>query len=183
VDGDERLFAYLEDLEQEAEARFDSERAGELGDRARAEYAAVTLTGRLLASVDRDVALEVRGVGDVTGTLRRVGPDWCLVRRGARDWVVRLDHVVAVAGASERSVPEVARSPVAGLGVGSVLRGLADAGAGCWVHTSDGASYDVVVSRVGADFVEVVTVQGRSLLVALAQVAAVSAGVLPGDPG
>ena len=173
MDWDERLFAYLDDLEQEAEARFGSERASELGDRARAEYAAVTLVGRLLASVDRELALEVRGVGAVTGTLQRVGPDWCLLESGSRVWVVRLEHVLTVEGASERSVPEVARSPIARLGVGSVLRGLADSGEHSLICTAGGSSYDVTVGRVGRDFVEVVTGQGRVLLLPLGGVAAV----------
>jgi len=177
VDWDERLFGYLDDLEQEAESRFGIERAGELGDRARAEYAAVTLAGRLLASVDRELTLDVRGVGAVAGTLQRVGPDWCLLGGGRRAWVVRLEHVLTVEGASERSVPEVARSPLTRLGVGSVLRGLADSGDRCLVRTADGASYDVVVSRVGRDFVEVVSEQGRLLLVPLAGVAAVRAPI------
>jgi hypothetical protein len=173
VDWDERLFAYLDDLEQDAEARFDAERAGELGDRARAEYAAVTLASRLMASAGQRVVLEVRGTGTVSGVLERVGSDWCLLDSLTRDWVVRLAHVVAVEGASERSVPEVAWSPVARLGIGSPLRSLADAGEPCLVHTAEGASYDVVIERVGADFVEVVTGQDRRLLLPLAAIAAV----------
>jgi hypothetical protein len=173
MDRDERLFAYLDDLEQEAETRFDTERTGELGDRARVEYAAVTLAGRLMASVDRSVTLEVSGVGAVAGSLERVAGDWCLVAAGTTTWVVRLAHVVAVEGASERSVPGAAWSPVARLGVGSALRGLADAAEPCRVHTAGGTTYDVVVERVGADFVEVTTGQGRSLVLPLATVAAV----------
>lgn len=174
VDWDERLFAYLDDLEADAEARFDAERTGELGDRARAEYAVVTLASRLMASAGHRVTFELRGVGSVSGMVERVGSDWCLVDSLSRDWVVRLAHVVTVEGASPRSVPEVAWPAVAGLGVGSALRGLADAGEPCVLHTSDGATYDVVVSRVGADFVEVVTGQDRTLLVALAGITAVA---------
>lgn len=175
MDWDERLFAYLDDLEQDAETRFDAERTGDLGDRVRAEYATVTLASRLMATVGSRVFLELRGVGSVSGMVERVGGDWCLVDSLSRDWVVRLAHVVAVEGASERSVPEVAWSPVARLGVGSALRRLADAGERCVVHTADGATYDVVISRVGADFVEVVTGQDRTLLVALPRIAAVAA--------
>jgi hypothetical protein len=181
VDWDERLFAYLDDLEQEAEARFGSEPASQLGDRARAEYAAVTLAGRLLASVDREIVLEVRGVGAVTGRLQRVGPDWCLVESGSRAWVVRLEHVLTVEGASGRSVPEVARSPVARLGIGSVLRGVADSGEQCLICTADGSSYEVAVRRMGRDFVEVVTGQDRVLLLPLGGVAAVRTSGNPND--
>lgn len=177
MDWDERLFGYLDDLEQEAESRFAVERAGELGDRARAEYATVTLAGRLLASVGRELTLDVRGVGAVAGPLRRVGPDWCLLGSGHRAWVVRLEHVTRVEGASERSVPEVARSPITRLGIRSVLRGLADSGDRCLMRTADGASYDVAVSRVGGDFVEVVTEQGTLVLLPFAGMAAVRAPI------
>jgi hypothetical protein len=37
VDWDERLFAFLDDLEQQAEALYDEERAGELVDRSRSD--------------------------------------------------------------------------------------------------------------------------------------------------
>ena len=53
------------------------------------------------------------------------------------------------------------------LGVGSALRVWPTPASGAW-STRDGATYDVVISRVGADFVEVVTGQDRTLLVALA---------------
>jgi len=173
MDRDERLFAYLDDLEQEAEARFDTERTGELGDRARVEYAAVTLAGRLMASVGRSVTLEVSGVGAVAGSLDRAAADWCLVGAGTTTWVVRLPHVVAVEGTSGRSVPDAAWSAVSRLGIGSPLRGLADAAEPCRVHTAAGTTYDVVVERVGADFVEVTSGQGRTLVLPLAKIAAV----------
>jgi hypothetical protein len=172
VDWDDRLFAFLDDLEQQAEALYDDERAAELGDRARSEYAGVTMASRLMASVDSEITLDLRGAGTVTGVLRRVGSDWCLVRGAAQDWVVRLAAVSAVSGASPRSVPEVAWSPVARLGLGSALRRLAETAQPCRVHAVDGAVRDAVVTRVGADFVEVTTGEW-SVLLPLAALAAV----------
>ena len=116
MDWDGRLFAFLDDLEQQAQALYDADRGSELADRARSEYAGVTLVSRLMATVDRDVVLDVRGVGPVTGLIRRVGPDWSLVHGAAQDWVVRLAAVRSVEGASDRSVPEVAWSPVSRVG-------------------------------------------------------------------
>jgi hypothetical protein len=78
-----------------------------------------------------------------------------------------------VEGASERSLPEVAWSPVARLGLGSALRRLADAGERCLLHAVDGSNRDVVITRVGRDFVEAVRGEGRSVLLALDSVAAV----------
>lgn len=173
VEWDEGLFAFLDDLEGRAEALYDAERETDLADRSRAAYAEVTLAGRLLASTGHDVVLDVLGVGPVAGVLRRVGPDWCLARMAAQDWVVRLAAVVSVEGASSRSVPEVAWPPSARLGLSSALRRLADAGERCVVHGTDGRARDVVVVRVGQDFVEVVGSHGRPLLLARDTIAAV----------
>lgn len=163
------LFATLEDLEGRAEGVFAAERELEVADRAAAEYAGVALVSRLMASVDRDVLLGVLGVGVVRGELRRVGPDWCLVAAAGQEWLVRLAVLTTVVGASERSRPEAAWSPVDRLGLGSALRRLAGAGERCVLRTSDGAAHEAVLRRVGADFVE--TTDGR--LVAFGGLAAV----------
>lgn len=170
---DEELFGFLEDLEQQAQALYDAERESELADRRRAEYAGVTLVSRLMASVDTELTVDLRGVGPVSGRLLRVGPDWCLVHAAGTDWVVRLAAVKVVEGGSARSVPEVAWSPVSRLGLGSALRRLADAETRCRVHCIDGTVRDGRVARVGADFVELVVAEGRVALVAHDTVAAV----------
>lgn len=173
MDWDEQLFALFDDLEQQAEVLYDAERDVELTDRSRSEYAAVTLASRLMASAGLVVALDVQGVGAVAGELRRVGDGWALVHGAAQDWVVRLAAVLAVEGASDRSVPEVAWSPVARLGLGSALRRLADAGERCVLHTVTGATYDTVPVRVGRDFVEVRVGESRKVLVGFERLAAV----------
>jgi hypothetical protein len=173
MDWDERLFAFLDDLEQQAQALYDADRASELADRSRSEYAAVSLVSRLMASMGREVTLDLTGVGPVTGRLQRVGPDWCLVHGAAQDWVVRLSAVTGVEGVSERSMPEVAWSPVSRLGLGSALRRLADAGAACRLHGVDGSIRDARLVRVGSDFVEAVAGEGRVVLLATDALAAV----------
>ncbi|MDP2772308.1 MAG: hypothetical protein Q8O61_02030 [Nocardioides sp.] len=167
------LFALLDDLEQQAEALYDAERAPELADRSRSAYQEVTLASRLMASLDQEVALEVLGVGAVAGTLSRSAADWCLVRGPAQDWLVRLAAVAAVTGASERALPEVAWSPVSRLGLGSPLRRLAESGERCVVRSLDGHTHEGEVSRVGHDFVELVAPGGRTVLVSFAGLAAV----------
>lgn len=167
------LFSLLDDLEQQAEALYDRERDLELADRARAEYAGVSLASRLMASVDRELGLDVTGVGRVQGVLQRVGADWCLVHGAGQDWLLRLDAVGVVRGASARSVPEVAWSPLARLGLGSALRRIADAKQPCRLYLRDGAAHEVVLSRVGQDFVEAQAPDGRTLLVVFAALAAV----------
>jgi hypothetical protein len=173
VDRDEQLFAFLEDLEQQARALYDAERASELADRSRAEYAGVTLVSRLMASAETELTLDLLGLGPVSGRLQRVGPDWCLLHGAAQDWVVRLAAVKSVEGASARSLPEVAWSPVNRLGLGSALRRLADEGTACRVHGVDGTTRDGTLTRVGADFAELTTSSGRVVLVSRAALAAV----------
>ncbi len=170
---EEELFGLLDDLEQQAEALYDAERGLELADRSRAEYQSVTLAARLAATVGDPVTLDVAGVGAVAGTLERVAAGWCLVSAHAQDWVVRLDAVTSVHGASARAVPEVAWSPVARLGLGSALRRLAETGERCVLRLTDGAAHTGQVSRVGADFAEVTTESGRVVLVAFTALAAV----------
>jgi len=176
VAGEERLFDVLEDLEAQAESAYDAERRVDLEDRSRAEYREVTLASRLLASVGLDLEVDVAGVGPVRGVLDRTGDGWVLVRAPAQDWVVRTPAVRRVVGASDRAVPEAAWSPLQRLGVSSVLRRLADGGARCLVHTRDGRRHEVVLTRVGADFVEALEGAGdarRPVLLALDGIAAV----------
>lgn len=169
---EEEVFALLDDLEQQAEALYDAERDADLADRSRAAYREVTLASRLMASVGEEVRLDVTGAGAVAGVLDRVGDGWCLVAGPAQDWVVVLAAVSGVTGAAERSVPEVAWSPVARLGLGSALRRIADAGERCVLHLADGTTYDGLPRRIGADFVEV-AVAGRTVLVPFGALAAV----------
>jgi hypothetical protein len=108
-----------------------------------------------MASVDRELALEVAGVGPVAGVLQRVATGWLLLRGAGQDWVVRQHAVTAVRGASDRAVPALAWPAVARLGIGSALRRLADAGERCRFHGTDGSTHEGVPRRVGGDFVEV----------------------------
>jgi hypothetical protein len=170
---DEQLFELFDDLEGQASALYDVERAAELVDRSRAEYHHVVLASRLVASVGSPIVLEVAGVGRVEGELRRTGAGWCLLSGHQQDWIVLTARIQVVHGASERSVPEVAWSPLQRLGLGSALRRLGESQARCVVHLADGAQHEVVVRRVGQDFVEVESPAGARLLVAFDAVAAV----------
>lgn len=172
---DERLFDLLDDLEGQAEALYAAERDAELVDRSRAEYASVSLASRLMASVGRQVRLEVTGSESVVGELRRVGVGWCLVADPAGDWLLSQDALASVEGASERALPEVAWTAVSRLGLGSALRRLADEATRCTVLTRSGGRHEAALLRVGQDFVEVDTCTDppRRLLLALSAVAGV----------
>lgn len=167
------LFALFDDLEDRAAALYDAERVPELADRSRSEYRQVSLASRLMASVGSDVTIDVTGVGAVAGRLERVADGWCLVSGAAQDWIVVLAAAASLDGATDRSVPEVAWSPVARLGLGSALRRLAESGQRCVLHLCDGSARDGVLRRVGADFAELLTGNDRVLLVGFANLAAV----------
>lgn len=170
------LFAFLDDVEQRAEGLFDIGRAPELADRSRAEYQQVTLAGRLMASLDREVTLGVSGVGAVAGTLERVSASWCRISAPATESMVALAHVTTVTGASDRAVPEVAWSPLARLGLTSVLRALGESGDRCVLRGADGWVRDGVVRRVGQDFLEFQEAPDRVVLVAFVGIAAIQSG-------
>jgi hypothetical protein len=151
---EERLFGVLDDLEQQADAAFAFERSLEVEDRARAEYASVGWGSRLMASLDRDVRLELLGAVRVSGRLVRVSAGWCLVE-GAHDaWLVPWEAVLSAYGLAERATPREAWPAVAGLGLGSALRRLAEADEPCRLRLRDGSVHDVRLGRVGADFLE-----------------------------
>jgi hypothetical protein len=175
VTSEERLFDVLDDLEGQAEALYAVEREAELADRARAAYAEVTLASRLMASAGAHVAIDVAGVGPLSGELRRVATGWCALAGDCDEWLVPLGSVVAAHGLSDRSSPEAAWPAVARLGLGSALRRLADEAAPCLVVTHDGARHEVVLRRVGADFVEAEAVADdrRRSVLALARIAAI----------
>lgn len=169
---EDELFAVFDDLEQQASALYAAERTAEVADRSRAEYQQVSLASRLMASVGTEVTLGVRGIGPVSGAVERVADGWLLVAAGEHDWVVHLSAVSTVEGASVRSVPEVAWSPLTRLGLASALRRIAEAGERCVLHLADGTRHDGVLRRVGADFCELVEGDRRTVLVAFAALAA-----------
>ena len=114
----------------------------------------MSVASRLMASAGSEIAFDLLGLGRVEGVLSRVGESWCLISASGQDWVIPLRHVLTVHGASDRSVPEVAWSPVDRLGLRAALRRVADAGARCVVHLVDGTRQEAYVERVGADFLE-----------------------------
>jgi hypothetical protein len=170
---DEQLFALFDDLEGQASALYDLERDAELADRSRAVYHHVTLDSRLMASAGDRLVLTVAGVGRVEGELQRMGSGWCLVSGHAQDWILRTACIQVVHGASDRSVPEIAWSPLHKLGVSSALRRLADSQVRCVVRLAGGGQHEAVVRRVGADFVEIGTPSDERVLIAYDAISAV----------
>jgi len=170
---EKHFFELFDDLEQQADGMFQVEREAEVAERSRAEYAVVTLASRLMASVNAEVVLRVRGIGVLQGSIQRVAMDWLLLMAGRQEWIVRLEAIEQVRGASDRSVPEAAWSPVAKLGFGSALRHVSQKHQGCLVVLVDGTRLEAQVSRVGADFVEVAMGRESTALFPFTGIAAV----------
>ncbi|MDN5894560.1 MAG: hypothetical protein L0H93_11100 [Nocardioides sp.] len=152
---DEQLFSLFDDLEGQAESAYHLDRELEAADRAQAEYAAVTLAGRLQAGVGSQVSLQVLGVGPLNGVLARVASGWCLVEAHGSEWILRVAALESVRGLPPRAVPEQAWPVTAQVGLGSALRRLADARSAVQFRLVDGGQVEVRrVDRVGEDFVE-----------------------------
>lgn len=168
---DDRLLAVFDDLELQAEGLALAERDLEVADLGRAAYASVDLASRLRASVGRLLFLDVYGVGNLSGRLARVGTDFVVIESSGsagpsgsagRLWVVRCAALGRVGGLSDQAVGDDARSLSSRLGLGSVLRGFAAATVPVSTQTTAGAVVQGRVRRVGADFVELWTADGRS---------------------
>lgn len=152
----EQQFARLfDDLEGRAEDLLSHERAWEVAEQARAEYASVPLASRLLASVGREVVLQVRGAGRLAGRLTRCAETWCLLEGQGRDWVVAVPALLTVTGTSERALPREAWPVTARLPLASAVRRSADAGAAVMLALVDGSRLEGTWARLGSDFAEV----------------------------
>ncbi len=170
-DEDRGLAAFLDELEQQAQGAWASERDQEIAERARAEYGRVGLAGRFMAGVGGPVTLRVSGVGALGGEVVRVADGWFVLRDGGLEWIVLLDAVETVQGLPGRAVPPEAWPVTARLGIGSALRALS--GERCLVRLRSGAQLEGRVGRVGADFVELQPEGGSTALVARTALAAV----------
>jgi hypothetical protein len=154
---EDRLLGFLDDLEQRAEGLALTNRDAEVAELGRAEYAEITLMSRLHASLGRELQLSVRGAGIVRGRLLRVGAGWCLlaIQPGAGpQQLVALGAVVSARGLSPAAITQPARSPLGRLGVGSVLREVAESRESVVLVDVDGVRRRGTVGRVGADFLE-----------------------------
>ncbi len=157
-----RLLDLFDDLEQQAEGLHRAELDAEVAELARAEYSEVALAARFHASRGRTVEAALTGGAVVRGELGRTGRDWCLVHEPVpgREVLLSLPALAAVRGLSTRAVPEVARPLTARLGLGSLLRRVAEEAEPVHLVGTDGTGRQGVLGRVGSDFVELSTDQG-----------------------
>ncbi len=149
----EDLFA---DLEAQAVTLGQLERSAEVEERVRAESARLMLGDRLRANTGRELALRCTGGLALRGALRRTGSDWLLLQEAtAGEALVPIGAVHTIAGLGRLSSPPGSETAVAaGLGLRSMLRGVARDRTPVQAHLSDGTAVAGTVDRVGADFVE-----------------------------
>jgi hypothetical protein len=152
------LFA---DLEAQAAALEHAERAAEVDTHTRGEVGRLQVRDRLRAAVDTPLRLRLLGGTQLSGVLRRVGPDWLLLDEGqGREAVVPGAALVTVRGLGRYSaVPGSASVVESRLGLRAALRGIARDRSTVRIHlTSGNTQFDAVdatIDRVGADFLEV----------------------------
>ena len=174
------LFSLFDDLEQQAEGLALAARDSDVAEHGRAEYATVDLEARVHGSVGQVVGCDLAGGLRLRGEVARAGRGWCLLGAelagpggdGHREWVVNLACVTRVVGLGPRAVAPEARGVAARLGLGSVLRRLAESRQPVVLVRSDGGQVRGRVGRVGADFVEMVAEPDGLEVVPLLAVAA-----------
>lgn len=158
--GEIPLHDLFEDLEQQAAGLELTERDAELADRARSEYAAVTVSARVHASLGRRVRLMLTDGAALEGVLAQAGPDWCWLGQAGppgvqAECLVRLAAVAVAEGLSPRAVAEAARPAVARLGFGSALHRCAGDDRRLRLRVAGAGDVEARVRRIGADFVEI----------------------------
>jgi hypothetical protein len=148
------LFA---DLEAQAEALANAERAAEVDERTRGEVGALGVLDRARGAIGADLRLRLDGAHTVTGRLVRVGADWLLLDEGSgREALVAVAGVIGVRGLSRLSgAPGSAGAVESRLGLRQALRGVARDRSPVRLLLRDGTTVEATIDRVGADFVEV----------------------------
>jgi hypothetical protein len=149
----DELFA---DLEAQADALELAERATEVSERARIEFASIAMLERLRAGIGGPLRVQLLGGLNVAGTLVRAGSDWLLCQEGpGREALIATSAVRAVHGLGRLSAVPGSGGPVlARLTLRSALRGIARDRSGVRLHLVDGEVLDATIDRVGADFIE-----------------------------
>ena len=149
----------FDDLEAQAAALEQAERAAEVDERTRSEIGALAWGDRARASLGASVRARLAGGLAVSGLLCRAGPDWLLLDEGAgREALIVSAAVLGLRGLGRYSaVPDSDGVVAARLGLRHALRAIARDRSVVRIHLRDGTTVDATIDRVGRDFVEVAT--------------------------
>ncbi len=166
------LFA---DLEARADANESAQFDAEVRDLTRAERASVSLAARLVQAKGSAVTVTTRDGVSTAGVMVDAAAGWLLLGDSGPQTLVPLHAVTVVAGLGTRAaeLTEVERR----LGLGHALRALARDRARVVASTLSG---DVtgIIGAVGADFIELSTGVGASVLIATDAVTRVRSAAL-----
>jgi hypothetical protein len=144
----------LSDLERQAETERLLDRDAEVEQLTQDVYRAVEWVDRLRAARGTAVAVSVLGYGPFSGTVDRVGRDWCVLRSAEVDLVVSLEAVLTLRGLRDAVIDPGADPVWSRLGIGAVLREAIQERWIMRVFLRDGSRAQGVVLRAGADFCE-----------------------------
>jgi hypothetical protein len=174
---DVRWELLFDDLEAQLEADQAAELAGEVRERVRAEQARLRIVDRLRGSVGRELDVALRGGQRERGLLRRVGADWVLLEPApGRESLIPLRAMLTIGGLGPRSTEPGSEGLVAArLVFGQALRSLTRDRSRVRLLLDDGTALMGVLSRVGADFLEIEDDPGRAAGGRLVRAGAVSA--------
>lgn len=155
----EQLF---NDLDAQFDDLADAQMMAELADRERVAVGSVTMGQRIAGAVGRPIRVRTAVGLAVTGSLRKVGPDWLLLQEGiGREALLATAALTQVEGLSTSSA-----APLGGvdlrLDLRFVLRGLARDRAPVAVVVRGGGGDPTglytestgTIDRIGADFLE-----------------------------
>jgi hypothetical protein len=148
----DELFA---DLEAQAHALAQEQRAAQIDEQVRAEIGATSLFDRLRAAGGTPVRLDVAGALTVHASVSRVGADWLLLNDRGAELIVTRHAVLGVAGLGRlAAVPGTTDALTARLGLWFVLRRIARDRSWVRLHRIDGSILTGTVDRAGADFAD-----------------------------
>jgi hypothetical protein len=148
-----------EDLFADLEGQLSAEEAvalsAEVADRTRREQARIRLADRLRAAEGARLVVDVQGVGQLTGRVAGVGPDWLLLDDGVRELLVPVGALRWVSGLGRLAADPQAQGAVAArLTLGYALRALARDRAVVSLVLRDGGALTGTVDRVLADHLD-----------------------------
>ena len=150
----EQLFA---DLQAQSDALDVAQRAGEVEELARAQFAGIRLIDRIRPSVGTVLTLRCVGGARIVGSVTRVGPDWVLLDEGQQhESIVSVAQITALTGLSRLSTaPSTVSAIDLRLTMVSAIRAIARDRSPVRVHLVDATTVEGTIDRVGANFVEV----------------------------
>lgn len=152
-----RLF---DDLESQLIRLEQAERAADVADQVRSERGHIALLEVLAADVGRTVAVQAQGVGALTGVLREVGQDWCMLesatagssrQRAVLLPAASLQSVTGLSGFADQREGASRRR----FGIRSALRALGRDRAMVRVYLTAGGAVQGTIDRVGLDHFDV----------------------------